>query len=427
MGTQADSNANDRIAGLLKNKEKVVFCVGCKSIGQYGGFETFVKGLVERDSNGKNQYFVSCKARGEGCMEVDKLSGAEMISDREFLYCNAICYLVPVNTGIGSAQAIQYDLDSLKFVIGYIEKYKIQSPVVYIMACRIGPFFRKYVKRIHALGGRVIINPDGHEWKRSKWAPPIRAYWKISEKKMVKNADLVACDSLNIENYIRKQYESFHPNTTYVAYGVDEKYSEMADDDPVYRDWIQKNDLSGKAYYLIVGRFVPENNFETIIREFMKSKTEKSLVIITTPNSKFYTKLDKEYAFTSDPRICFAGTVYNQKLLKKIREKAYGYLHGHEVGGTNPSLLESLCSTKLNLLYKVGFNEEVARDAALYWTKEEGNLSALIEKTDAMSGEEIRLLGEKAIQRIDEAYRWNYIIERLNAIWNGLEHSGGRE
>ena len=159
----------------------------------------------------------------------------------------------------------------------------------------------------------------------------------------------------------------------------------------------------------------------------MKSKTEKSLVIITTPNSKFYAKLDKEYAFTSDPRICFAGTVYNQKLLKKIREKAYGYLHGHEVGGTNPSLLESLCSTKLNLLYKVGFNEEVARDAALYWTKEEGNLSALIEKTDAMSGEEIRLLGEKAIQRIDEAYRWNYIIERLNAIWNGLEHSGGRE
>lgn len=406
------------IEGQLKEKKKVVFCIGCKSIGQYGGFETFIKGLVERESTGKIQYFVSCKAQGEGCMEVDKLEGAEFISDSEFLYCGAIGFLVPVNPILRSAQAIRYDLDSLKTVIRYIREYHIDKPVVYVMACRIGPFFKKYVEQIHNLGGKVYINPDGHEWKRSKWSYPIQRYWKNSERYMVKSADLIICDSLNIEKYIKEEYSAFNPETTYIAYGVDMDHSEMKDDDPVFQDWLSKNKLHSREYYLVVGRFVPENNFEIIIREFMKTKTNRNLVFITTSNVRFYEMLDREYHFTKDSRICFAGTVYNQALLKKIRENAFGYIHGHEVGGTNPSLLESLCSTKLNLLYQVGFNEEVAKDAALYWNKEEGNLASLIEKADGISPSEIEALGEKARDRIQEAYRWDYISECFLNIWN---------
>ena len=85
-----------------------------------------------------------------------------------------------------------------------------------------------------------------------------------------------------------------------------------------------------------------------------------------------------------DKRIRFVGTVYDQELLKKIRENAYGYFHGHEVGGTNPSLLEALGSTDLNLLLDVSFNREVALDNALYWNKTDGNLANLIEKADLM-------------------------------------------
>ena len=70
-----------------------------------------------------------------------------------------------------------------------------------------------------------------------------------------------------------------------------------------------------------------------------------------------------------DKRIKFVDTVYDKQLLKKIRENAYGYFHGHEVGGTNPSLLEALASTKINLLLNVEFNKEVAKDGALYWNR----------------------------------------------------------
>ena len=98
----------------------------------------------------------------------------------------------------------------------------------------------------------------------------------------------------------------------------------------------------------------------------------------------------------------------------------YAYFHGHEVGGTNPSLLEALGATKLNLLLGVGFNREVAEEAALYWTKEDGNLATLIDKADALPEEEIELLGQKAKKRIKDAYSWEYICQRYLETWEML-------
>ena len=103
----------------------------------------------------------------------------------------------------------------------------------------------------------------------------------------------------------------------------------------------------------------------------------------------------------------------------KIRENAYGYFHGHEVGGTNPSLLEALGSTELNLLLNVGFNKEVAEDAALYWEKMDGSLSALIDKADAMEESEREAMGVKAKQRIAEAYSWEFISKRYAEVFAG--------
>lgn len=101
----------------------------------------------------------------------------------------------------------------------------------------------------------------------------------------------------------------------------------------------------------------------------------------------------------------------------KIRENAYAYFHGHEVGGTNPSLLEALGSTPLNLLLNVGFNSEVGQDAALYWTKDKGSLAALISTADDMPPEERAAYGRKAKARIQKAYSWPSIAARYSAIF----------
>ena len=126
--------------------------------------------------------------------------------------------------------------------------------------------------------------------------------------------------------------------------------------------------------------------------------------------------------FEDDPRINFTGTVYDQELLKKIRENAYANFHGHEVGGTNPSLLEALGSTDLNLLLNVGFNREVAEDAALYWTKEQGNLSALIHRADRMTESEIRRFGQLAKDRVREHYSWDQIVAEYEALFQERQH-----
>ena len=158
---------------------------------------------------------------------------------------------------------------------------------------------------------------------------------------------------------------------------------------------------------------MPENNYETMIKEFMKSDTKKDFVLITNvEQNKFYETLKNDTHFDQDKRIKFVGTVYDQQLLKKIRENAYGYLHGHEVGGTNPSLLEALATTDLNLLLDVGFNKEVGEDGAVYWNKQQGNLSNLINKLENITNEDVQELSMKAKKRIDDEYSWDYIVRK---------------
>ncbi len=389
-----------------------VFIVGSKSLGAYGGYETFVNKLTEYHQNNKDiKYHVACKANGDGCMDENTLDGVERISDSEFVYHNAHCFKIKVPE-IGAAQAIYYDIAALNYCCDYIKKNCIEHPIVYILACRIGPFAGYFHSRIRRLGGKVYLNPDGHEWRRQKWSWPVRQYWKISEKLMVKHADLVVCDSINIERYIQNTYKKYRPNTTFIAYGAETRKSQLADDAPQFTEWLDEKGLKSKEYYLVVGRFVPENNYETMIREFMKSHSKKDFAIITTMNGSLMEELENRLHFSADPRIKFVGTVYDQELLMKIREHAYGYFHGHEVGGTNPSLLEALGSTELNLLLGVGFNHEVGLESALYWNKSDGNLANLIDFADQMSKEEIAELSKQAKKRIVEAYSWKFISQR---------------
>ena len=394
-----------------------VYCVGAKSLGAYGGYETFIYKLTEYHQNNNNiKYHVACKANGDGSMDETKLDKVNLINDHEFVFHNAHCFKIEVPQ-IGPAQAIYYDVAALKACCSHIKKNKISHPIVYIMACRIGPFARFFFNEIHKLGGVVYLNPDGHEWMREKWSAPVRKYWKISEQMMIKYCDLAICDSINIEKYIHKSYDGKgikkrDPKTTYIAYGADLTLSKLSDDDKELVDWYENKGLRKKEYYLVVGRFVPENSFEVMIREFMKSKSKKNFAIITNVNDKFLEQLERKLHFKKDPRIKFVGTVYDQELLKKIRENAYAYFHGHTVGGTNPSLIEALGSTDLNLLVDVGFNREVAEECALYWSREENNLAALIDEADKMSEENILELGRKAKERVTKEYTWEKICEQ---------------
>lgn len=377
-----------------------IFIAGSKGIpAKYGGFETFVENLTAQKINPEIKYHVSCMNNDE----------------KHFEYNGADCFNVRVPVKGAPGRIMHVGL-VLKEIEKWIKNNPGQTVIVMILGCRIGPLLIPHSRKLHKLGARIFCNPDGLEWKRSKWSKPAKLFLRYCEKCLVVKSDYVICDSVKIEEYIKQKYGQKVKRTTFIAYGANVEKS-LCDESKI-ETWFNKFQIRFNGYYLIVGRFVPENNYETMIREFMKSNTTKDLVIVTDhEQSKFYQTLKNATHFDNDSRIKFVGTVYDQELLKKIRECAYAYLHGHEVGGTNPSLLEALASTRINLLLNVGFNSEVAGDGALYWNKDNGSLAGLIDEADKLDESRISELDSTGTDRIKQLYSWKKIVQSYESAF----------
>ena len=238
---------------------------------------------------------------------------------------------------------------------------------------------------------------------------------------MVKHAKLLVCDSLNIEDYIQKEYKKYQPKTTYIAYGASVEETQAENISERAKQWYELHGIYPKQYYLIVGRFVPENNYELMITEFMHSDSQCDLVIVTiVEQNKFYHTLQEKTDFEKDKRIRFVGTVYDKELLAEIRRNAVAYIHGHAVGGTNPSLLEALAATQVNLLYDVGFNREVAEEAAYYFTGEAGSMQNAMLRIEALSDDERKEIEQKAKTRIRLAFSHERIVNLYERLFTEI-------
>ena len=377
-----------------------VFIIGSRGLpAKYGGFETFVEKLVENKVSSQIQYHVACLSDDEAFHHFD--------------YKGVDCFTIKAPK-LGPARVIAYDMMAINYSLKLVQEQQIERPIFYILGNTIGAFVAPFAHKIHKAGGTFFINPDGLEWKRAKWPKPVQAYLKYSEKVMTKHADLVIADNQGIESYIKE----FYPwsKTAFIAYGTDLQLSSLDSQDARARDFFEKWQSREKEYYLIVGRFVPENNYETIIREFIKSKTQRDLLIICNhEGNPYFEELKQKTGFDKDSRIKFVGTVYDQELLKYIRNQAFAYLHGHEVGGTNPGLLEALAQTDANLVLDVDFNHQVAQETALYWQKEEGQLAQLIDKVDGQL--DFSELGQAAKENMKENYTWEKIVGEYEELF----------
>ena len=377
-----------------------VFIIGSRGLpAQYGGFETFVDQLVSHQVSPDIQYHVACLSNDQAYQHFD--------------YKGVDCFTIKAPK-LGPARVIAYDMMAINYALKLIKKQGIEQPIFYVLGNTIGAFVAPFARKIHKMGGRFYINPDGLEWKRAKWAKPIQAYLKYSEKIMTRHADLVISDNPGIESYIKEAYP--WSKTTYIAYGTDLSSTSLNSQDNKVREFYQKWQTQEKNYYLILGRFVPENNYETAIREFMASSTKRDLVIICNQEGNpYFEELRDCTEFDQDPRVKFVGTVYDQDLLKYIRKEAFAYIHGHEVGGTNPGLLEALAQTDLNLVLGVSFNQTVAKDSAHYWTKETGNLAHLIDRVDSL--EDVSEWGQRAKANMKQNFTWEKIVGEYEELF----------
>ena len=261
-----------------------------------------------------------------------------------------------------------------------------------------------------------IVNTNGLEWKRRKWNRFGRAYLKFAEWVAVRvAADELVSDARAIARYFQDEYGASSKYLTNGAHVYEELPEGMLD------HW----DLTPGSYYLVACRIEPENNIDLIIKEFIASGSERELVIVGGMNyaTPYWEELQE---LGRGGRVRFLGPVYGDMLVESLHLGCFGYMHGHEVGGTNPALLKAMGCGNLVFALETEFNTENLVDAGLYWTKEPGTLAARIRWAEAHA-DETGELRENARERIREHYTWDAVAERHDAFFREVARRHGLE
>ncbi|CDF81215.1 putative glycosyltransferase (GT4) [Formosa agariphila KMM 3901] len=240
----------------------------------------------------------------------------------------------------------------------------------------------------------VITNMDGLEWKRSKYSKKIQSFLKVAESLAVKSSDHLISDSVGIQNYLNTKY---NVQSKYIAYGADLFHNP---NEKVLNDF----EVKPYKYNMLVARFEPENNLETILDGVVLSnKKETFLVVGKHDSNAFGAYLKKKYQHHDF--IKFVGGIYDIDILNNLRYYSNLYFHGHSVGGTNPSLLEAMSSNALIVGHKNEFNSSILGDFAFYFESDidvKGIIES-IEKKDYLE----KVNGCR--NEIVEKYNWNTI------------------
>lgn len=258
-------------------------------------------------------------------------------------------------------------------------------------------------------GKKIVINVDGLEWKRAKWGRAAKLYYKFAEFFSSLAADAVISDAAAIKDYYMKKYRR---ETVYIPYGA---YLSESKNPGVTEEY----GLDKGGYFFIGSRLEPENHQDIAVKAFKEVKTDKLLVIAggANWNSPYVRGLQKEH----DRRILLLGPVYKPGHIEELHLNAFAYIHGNEVGGTNPALLKAMGSGNCICALDVPFNREVLGDAGLYF-KDASELKERIEyllSNPAFVG----ALREKAKERARQLYRWDKVVDDYERLFLKL-HNG---
>ncbi len=261
-------------------------------------------------------------------------------------------------------------------------------------------------------GKRTAINVDGLEWLRPKWKGLGAKYFRMASYLATKLFDVVISDSKRMAEIYKKEFNS--PSVT-IAYGANIGRSANP-------KLIEQFGLKPGEYYLIVGRLIPDNNADLIVRAFERCSTTKRLVILgDVPYRDSYAESIRT---TKDARIVFPGYVRDNDVLRELYCNCFVYIHGHEFGGTNPALLKALAYGCCVFALDTVFNREVLADEThgVFFRKEETSFLrglGYIENNQSVVEEKRKA----ARDRIHQCYTWELITNQYESLFVKLRQS----
>lgn len=350
----------------------------------YSGYETFVQYLVEGLVARNIEVTVYCH-RNLFQKRPKKVNGVNLI------------YFPSVRS-----KALSQLLNSS---ISFVHAIYCHYDVILVINAANGPFglLTRWA------GKPSVINVDGLEWLRPKWKGFGATYFKWAAKQACRFYDVIINDSDEMRRVYLKE---FNRESVVIAYGGVTAEKTNAES-------LIKWNLKSGGYYLIVGRLIPDNNADILIDGFTSSDSSKKLVVVgDVPYQDDYAERIKGL---QDQRLVFTGYVKESEILSALYEHAYGYLHGHEFGGTNPTMLQALACGSAILALNTPFNQEMLQNGkfGLFFEKNAESVKSLVNWADS-NMETIEKMKSESHKGITKKYTWEHVIENYMKVFEGL-------
>ncbi|MEZ4485089.1 MAG: DUF1972 domain-containing protein [Syntrophotaleaceae bacterium] len=256
-------------------------------------------------------------------------------------------------------------------------------------------------------GKKIAINTDGLEWKRGKWGSVARKYYKFSEWLSTKLANRIVADSPGIQDYYR---ENYGVDSSYIAYGAPVIHSS----NPALLDSFS---VSPGRYFLQITRFEPENNPLLTIKAFKAANTGKKLVLVG--GVPYESEYSRQIAMEAGEDVILAGFLYDKVLLNELWVNCLAYVHGNEVGGTNPALLQTMGAGCFTIAVDVPFSRDVLLDCGIYYKKTVQSLSSQMTWV-SQNEHKLGAFKVKAVERIRNHYTWDTVTDGYERLFEEL-------
>jgi glycosyltransferase involved in cell wall biosynthesis len=253
-------------------------------------------------------------------------------------------------------------------------------------------------------GKKVVMNVDGLDWTRAKWGPVAKWYFLSAAHSAVRFCTELVTDAEAMRVFY---LERFKKATTMIAYGA---YIESSSRPELIAPFHVERD----GYYLIASRLIPENHADLIARAFIMSGSKKKLVIAGGAN--YDSTFHRELRSLVGEQIILTGHIDDQDVIRELHCNCFAYVHGHSVGGTNPSLLKAMGYGNCILALDTVFNREVLADGGIFFPRDEAVLAGemLALERDPARVAELRLMGP---ERIRTNYTWEKIARQYDDLF----------